>query len=89
LRSEDWKYITYPGIENERDELYFLSKDPGELNNLAQNSNYASELENMRRMLDTYKTDIGYEAPELTTLEQFCVWTKPFCRLAERIGISP
>jgi N-acetylglucosamine-6-sulfatase len=85
LRTKEWKYITYPELENEKDELYRLSDDPDELFNLAQDPGYSDQLQEMKGMLTAYQNDIGYQKPVLSTLEEFCIRTKPLCNYAEKL----
>jgi N-acetylglucosamine-6-sulfatase len=47
VRTREWKYITYPGI-NDMDELYNLKNDPYEMKNLALDSNYADVLNTLK-----------------------------------------
>jgi N-acetylglucosamine-6-sulfatase len=47
VRTNEWKYITYPGI-NDIDELYNLKNDPYEMKNLASDLKYADVLKNMK-----------------------------------------
>ena len=64
VRSRDWKYITYPELEGEIDELYNLAQDPEELNNLAPDPAHAADLARMKELLEKHKAEIGYRAPE-------------------------
>jgi N-acetylglucosamine-6-sulfatase len=51
VRTREWKYITYPGI-NEIDELYDLGKDPFEMKNLASEAGYRDVAGKMKKRLD-------------------------------------
>jgi hypothetical protein len=48
-------------VSRPSEELYDLEQDPFEINNLAQNSEYSSELEKMRKTLNHWveKNDLG------------------------------
>jgi iduronate 2-sulfatase len=49
LRSKQWRYIRY---SNGKEELYHCAKDPYEWTNLADNPEYASDLNSFRAKLD-------------------------------------
>lgn len=51
VRTREWKYITYPGID-EIDELYDLRKDPYEMKNLASDPKYGDVVRKMKKRLD-------------------------------------
>ncbi|MFC5050398.1 sulfatase-like hydrolase/transferase [Rubritalea spongiae] len=53
----DWKLISYPTAGVER--LFNLKKDPNEMDDLAQNPEYASKLEEMRTALTTLSTELN------------------------------
>ena len=68
VRSERWKYIRYPALGVEFDELYDLWSDPYELTNQAHNAILTDTLESLRRRLDRLLTfpprpPSGNEAP--------------------------
>jgi len=50
VRTERWKYITYPEI-NDTPELYDLSNDPYEMHNLAADPRHAAVLKDMKERL--------------------------------------
>lgn len=50
LRTPDLKFVWYPG--DNRDELYDLKKDPGELTNLIKNSDYKQKLAHITSLLE-------------------------------------
>lgn len=50
VRTKQWKYITYPGID-EIDELYDLIKDPYEMTNLASDPKHADVVKKMKARL--------------------------------------
>ena len=61
IRSGFWKLVHF--YEDDRRELYDLSADPGESNNLAsQNPAKADEL---YRLLTQWRQDVGANAPTL------------------------
>ena len=50
VRTEQWKYITYPEIDD-LDELYDLSSDRYEMKNLALDPKYSNVLNRMKTRL--------------------------------------
>lgn len=54
VRTTDWKYVTYPGI-NDIDELYDLAKDPHETHNLVTDPAAKANLAEMRAKLERLK----------------------------------
>lgn len=65
VRTERWKYVTYPDIQD-LDELYDLQSDPHEMTNLAQDADHHDQLEEMKRELERLKRETGYSRePEL------------------------
>ena len=66
VRTPEWKYISYPyeSAENGNfDELYHLSRDPKELNNLIHSPEAAMRLEKMKKLLDDALEQYDYVAP--------------------------
>lgn len=57
LRTSQWKYIRFSGIPGEQ--LFDMEKDPGEMNNLVDDSTYQDILEQHRQLLADWciKTD--------------------------------
>ena len=63
VRTERWKYITYPKI-NDIDEMYDLETDPHELTNLAENPAYADKKQELKAELERLLKETDYqEAP--------------------------
>lgn len=54
VRSGDWKYFAFFEQEPPNEFLYDLGSDPGELNNLAQSSTHAEQLERLRARKQTW-----------------------------------
>ena len=52
IRTERWKYMRYPDLGGEFDELYDLRTDPYELNNLAMESRVSDTLDSLIRRLE-------------------------------------
>ena len=61
LRTKQYKYIKY--AENKAEELYDIQNDPGEMRNLAPNTQYAEVLERHRKLFAEYlaATDDPFE----------------------------
>ncbi|MGB9623799.1 MAG: sulfatase family protein [Phycisphaerae bacterium] len=59
VRTADWKYVTYPTIQD-LDELYDLRNDPNEMKNLAADPAARHPLELMKAELDRLKKETGY-----------------------------
>lgn len=59
VRTERWKYITCPEIED-IDELYDLRRDPHEMTNLAQDPEHAEQLAEMREELQRLLEETHY-----------------------------
>ncbi len=55
VRSEEWKYIRYVNINPEVEEMYQISKDPLESNNLADNPEYQEIKSQLQRIYDSYQ----------------------------------
>lgn len=58
VRTTDWKYVTYPEIDD-IDELYDLAKDPHEMKNLALDPAYKDKIEEMKGRLARLKHETG------------------------------
>ena len=60
VRTQDWKYFRYVNDQS-IEELYNLKEDPQEINNLADDSNYAKKLRSFRQktdaLIDRYSDD--------------------------------
>jgi arylsulfatase A-like enzyme len=60
LRHEAFKYIIYKNDKSTEKFLYDLSKDPAEYVNLANNTGYAAQLEQMEKLLKQRLMSTGY-----------------------------
>ncbi len=60
VRTERYKYIHYPELKDDIDELYDLKKDPIEMKNLINNPKYADVLKDMKTELDRLIKKTGY-----------------------------
>jgi arylsulfatase A-like enzyme len=58
IRTQTGKYVTYPGMPSE-DELYDLTADPGEIDNLARKPEWAATRTALRQQLDRLLTETG------------------------------
>ncbi len=55
VRTAEWKYIRYPQEDPPFEQLFHLSEDSYELDNLAQNAVYAATLTRLRNRCDAYR----------------------------------
>jgi len=62
VRTERWKYVTYPDLPEDISELYDLRADPGELHNLIGVPQYAKVVEMMQGRLEGQLAQTGYPA---------------------------
>jgi len=60
VRDHRFKYIHYPDLANDIDELYDLEKDPGEMHNLILDPDYEQVLNRMKTELQELKIKIDY-----------------------------
>ncbi len=58
VRTTEWKYIRYPKQDPPFEQLFHLSKDPHELRNLAQNSDYTATLARLRNRCNSYRQQL-------------------------------
>ena len=56
VRTDRWKYLVYP--THQREELYDLQADPGEIDNLAGQSQFAAQLVAMRSRCDELRVEV-------------------------------
>ncbi len=54
-----------------KEELYDLNNDPFELNNLAEDQDYANVLKRMRNVLEEFMKSTGDQIPEIRTPDEF------------------
>jgi N-acetylglucosamine-6-sulfatase len=59
VRTERWKYVHYPDLEDDFDELYDLETDPFELHNLIADPGYAATLGELQGALQQQLVDTG------------------------------
>ena len=67
VRTERYKYVTYPELTEDIDELYDLEADPYELRNLIADPDYAPLLGELQTTLAQDLADAGYP-PQLASL---------------------
>ncbi len=67
VRTERWKYVRY---RTDGEELYDLQSDPGELRNLARDSNAAAERTRLSDELDDWMRRTADPFPGLTTTDR-------------------
>jgi N-acetylglucosamine-6-sulfatase len=60
VRTERWKYVHYPELPDDIDELYDLENDPHELLNLIADPEYAATLGELQGALQQQLADTGY-----------------------------
>ena len=65
VRTKKYKYIEYPDMDNDINELYDLENDPGEMNNLINNPDYKEILTGMKARLEEQKKETGYFDPDV------------------------
>lgn len=61
VRTERWKYITYPELQGDIYELYDLERDPYELDNLIDDPDYTATIVELGASLRQQLADTGYE----------------------------
>lgn len=65
VRNKKYKYIEYPDMINDIDELYDLENDPGEMINLINNPDHQTVRSEMKAELEKLKTETGYFDPKV------------------------
>jgi N-acetylglucosamine-6-sulfatase len=63
VRNTRYKYIEYPDMTEDIDELYDLKTDPGEMTNLIGNPDYQTIKSEMKSELEKLKKETGYFDP--------------------------
>jgi len=63
VRNKKYKYIEYPNLTGDINELYDLETDPGEMDNLISNPEYQSVKSEMIKELEKLKAETGYFDP--------------------------
>ena len=58
VRTEDWKYIRYPDVE-ETDELYHIAADPMETRNLVNDPSHQQKLNELKAELERLRSATG------------------------------
>ncbi len=61
VRTENWKYASYPDLPNDIPQLFDLTNDPIELHNLALDPAYAERMETMDKALNVLLSDTNYQ----------------------------
>ncbi len=63
VRNKRYKYIEYPDMIHDINELYDLEKDPGEMINLIESTDHLTVRAEMKAELEKLKTETGYFNP--------------------------
>jgi len=63
VRNKKYKYIEYPNLTGDINELYDLEMDPGEMDNLINSPEYQSVKSGMIKELEKLKAETGYFDP--------------------------
>lgn len=63
--NQEWKYVCHFGPSDRLDELYDLENDPGELNNLAYNSAYTPQRQDMHALLTSWLDETQHPQRDL------------------------
>ncbi len=63
VRTHEWKYIRFPELPDEVEELYHLASDPHELRNLARLPEHEDDLSRLRGTLEQLKVELEYRSP--------------------------
>jgi len=67
VRNKKFKYIEFPHLPYDINELYNLENDPGEMDNLINKSEYQTVIKNMQAELEKLKTETNFIDPEVYT----------------------
>lgn len=59
VRTKEWKYIRYVNVEPEVEEMYHLTSDPDELNNLINDDDYSDIRKHLRQRYEHYMTTLS------------------------------
>jgi arylsulfatase A-like enzyme len=59
IRTHDWRFTQW-GFGSAGMELFDLKNDPGEFDNLANDPNYATQLNNLKKQLEVKRVEAGY-----------------------------
>jgi arylsulfatase A-like enzyme len=59
IRDERWKLIAYHTGEERNAQLFDLSVDPDEVDNLADDSKYAGEMARLEKLMSQARADFG------------------------------
>ncbi|MEM7012543.1 MAG: sulfatase [Verrucomicrobiota bacterium] len=60
IRTDDWRFIQW-GFGKKGYELYDRKNDPSEFTNLADNSDYADQMAQLKKRLDKKRAEAGYD----------------------------
>lgn len=78
VRTKSYKYIEFPGLTNDINELYDLVNDPGEMNNLINSLDHTKIVSELKRELEKLKKETGYFDPSLNRGKMTLLKSKNF-----------